>query len=82
MSGFFKKAAKGAADLAGDTMKVAFTALLGEIVAEIVKETGIKDMAQEKLMSTGFKVIKDLGMDTKNIQRDLIKAALKKELGY
>ncbi|MHA2099814.1 MAG: hypothetical protein ACW99A_14145 [Candidatus Kariarchaeaceae archaeon] len=80
MSKFVKKASKGVADLGADAMKKAFGAVLGDIVKEILDETGATSIAKEKMMATGFKVIKELGIDPKNVQRDLIKNAIKNEL--
>ena len=79
MSKFVKKAGKGVADIGSEAMKKAFGAILGDIIKEILEETGATNIAKEKLMSSGFKTIADLGMDPKNIQRELIKNALKNE---
>ncbi len=80
MSRFVKKASKGLADVGSEAMKKAFGAILGDIVKEILEETGAASIAKEKMMTTGFKVIKDLGVDPKNIQREIIKTAIKSEL--
>lgn len=80
MSKFVKKATKGVADLGADATKKAFGVVLGDIIKEILDESGVTNIAKEKFMTTGLKVIKDLGIDPKNIQRDLIKNAIKNEL--
>ena len=80
MSRFVKKASKGIADVGSEAMKKSFGVILGDIVKEILEETGVTHVAKEKLMTAGYKVIKELGVDPKNIQRDLVKNAIKSEL--
>ncbi|MHA2250863.1 MAG: hypothetical protein ACXAD7_10895 [Candidatus Kariarchaeaceae archaeon] len=80
MSKYVKKAAKGTASLGSDALKKAFAGILGDITKEILEETGMADIAKTKIMDAGYKVIKEMGMDTKNIQRTLIKNAIKNEL--
>lgn len=79
MSKFVKGAGKGIAGVGSEAMKKAFGAVLGDIIKEILEETGAKDIAKDKLMSSGFKIIGDIGMDPKNIQKELIKNMLKNE---
>ena len=80
MSKFVKKASKGVAGLGSEAIKKSFGVILGDIIKEILDETGTTAIAKEKMMAAGFKIIKELGVDPKNIQRDLIKNALKSEL--
>lgn len=80
MSRFVKKASKGIADVGSEAMKKSFGVILGDIIKEILEETGVTNVAKDKMMTAGFKVIKELGIDPKNVQRDLIKTALKNEL--
>ena len=80
MSKYVKKASKGIAGVGSEAMKKAFGAILGDIVKEILEETGVTSIAKDKMMTTGYKVIKDLGVDPKNIQKGIIKNAIKNEL--
>ena len=80
MKDFIKKGASAAADLGSSAVKGAVAALLAEITREILEETGATDIAKEKMMEVGTKIVKEMGMDTQKLQRDLIKSAIKKEL--
>ncbi len=80
MSKFVKKATKGTADVTAGALKKAFSSILGDLAKEILEETGVANLAKEKIMETGFKVVRDMGVDPKNIQRDLIKRAIISEL--
>lgn len=80
MSKFVKKAAKGTKNLTGDALKKAFSAMLGDIVKDIMEETGVADVAKAKIMEAGLKVVKEMGIDPKSMQRDLVKTAIMREL--
>lgn len=77
---FIKKAGKGVKDLGSSAMKVAVAKIIGEIAADIIKEKGIGVGDTDKIMKSGLKIVKDLGLDPKKIQRQLIKKAILKEL--
>ncbi len=79
MSKFAKKFGKVTGDIVGDALKKTFSAVLSDIIKELVEETGVKDIAQDKMMDVGFKIIKQMNIDPKNLQKELIKNALKKE---
>lgn len=81
MSKFIKKVGKGATNIAGDAIKKALSALIGGIIKEIVTESGVDNIAKDKMMQVGIKIAKDMNLDPKKIQRDLLKGAIKKELG-
>ena len=80
MKDFIKKGAKGAADLGSSAMKAALTALLADIAKEMLEETGVADLAKDQIMDVGTKIIKDMGVNPTEVKKDLIKAAIKKEL--
>ncbi|MCE7735546.1 MAG: hypothetical protein GPJ54_11755 [Candidatus Heimdallarchaeota archaeon] len=80
MSRFVKKTTKEITDVGSGAMKKAFSAILGDIIKDILEETGATNIAKDKMMTAGYKVIKDLGVEPKNIQRDIIKSAIKSEL--
>ena len=80
MSKYVKRAGKGAADLTSGAIKKAFSAVLADLAKEVIEETGMGEAARTKIMEVGFKVVKDLGIDPKNVQRELIKSAIKKEM--
>ncbi len=81
MSKYIKKVGKSATDIAGDAIKKALSSLLGGIIKEIVTESGVDNVAKDKMMQVGLKIAKDMNLDPKKIQRDLLKNAIKKELG-
>jgi hypothetical protein len=81
MSKFIKKVGKGATDIAGDAIKKALSSLIGGIIKELITETGVDNVAKDKMMKVGLKIAKDMNLDPKKIQRDLLKSAIKKELG-
>lgn len=56
------------------------SSLLGDIAAEIIKETGLGEEMKSKIVDAGVKAVKDMGLDPKNIQRDILKGAIMKEL--
>lgn len=81
MSKFIKKVSKGATDIAGDAIKKALSSLIGGIIKEIAMESGVDNVAKDKMMQVGLKIAKEMNLDPKKIQRDLLKGAIKKELG-
>ena len=81
MSKFIKKVSKGATDIAGDAIKKALSLLIGGIIKEIAMESGVDNVAKDKMMQVGLKIAKEMNLDPKKIQRDLLKGAIKKELG-
>jgi len=80
MSKYIKKAGKGTSNLASGAMKTAISGMIAEIFKDILKETGAGDLAKEKVMEAGMKVIKESGLDVKSLQRDLFKKAIMNEL--
>ena len=80
MSDFLKKAGKGVGSLTGNAVKKAFSAIITEIAGEILKETGAMDIAKDKIMSAGFKVVKDMNLDVSSLKKDIIKKGILKEL--
>jgi len=79
MKDFIKKGAKGVADIGSSAVKSAVTAVIGDLVKEILEETGVTNIAKEKMMDAGLKVFKDMNMDPQKIQREIIKSAIMKE---
>ena len=80
MKDLLKKGAKGVADIGSSAVKGAISSIIGEIVKEIAEESGVTNIAKDKMMDVGLKVFSDMGMDPKQIQRDLIKSAIMREL--
>ncbi len=75
-----KKAGKEVSSFTGSAIKKAFSTVISEIAGEIIKETGVVDIAREKIISTGFKVVKDMNMDISSMKKDMLKNAILKEL--
>lgn len=80
MKKIISKAAKETASLGGAAIRSAFSAILSEIVRDIMQESGAANMAKDTIMDVGFKVVKEMGVDPKSVQRELIKTAIMKEL--
>ncbi|MCH8907268.1 MAG: hypothetical protein IH840_09280 [Candidatus Heimdallarchaeota archaeon] len=80
MSGFIKKAGKGTSGLASAALKKAFAGILGDLAKEILEDTGVADMAKDKIMEVGLKVVKEMKIDPRSFQRDIVKHAIMKEM--
>ncbi len=75
IGGLAKGAAKGAA-------KEAMTTTLNTVVKELINESGVKEVAKEQLLEAGKKIIGDQNIPNKQkVQKELLKALIKKELG-
>ncbi|MFX0016056.1 MAG: hypothetical protein ACFFB2_13410 [Promethearchaeota archaeon] len=62
--------------------KEAMSTALNTAVNEIIKETGAKEIAKEKVLDAGKKILGDKNIPTKQkIQKELLKTLIKKELG-
>jgi len=71
----FRGLAKGAA-------KDAMTTTLNSVVKDLIKESGAKEIAKERLLEAGKKVLGDKNIPTKQkIQKEILKTLIKKELG-
>ena len=67
--------AKGAGK---EAMKIA----LNSAVEEIIKETGVKELAKEKIIDAGKKIVGDESIPNKDkIQKEILKTLIKRELG-
>ena len=80
MKDFLKKGAKGVGSLGKGAVKAAIAGMLAEIVKEIMDETGATHIAKEKMMEVGLSVFKNMNLNTNDLQRDLLKNAIKREL--
>ena len=75
IGGLAKGAAKGAA-------KEAMTTTLNAVVKELINESGVKEVAKEQFLEAGKKILGDQNIPTKQkVQKELLKALIKKELG-
>lgn len=80
MSDLFKKAGKGVGKLTGNAVKSVFTALLSEVASEILQETGVMDIAKDKIVDIGLQLVKSQNLDMKSVKKDFIKKAILNEL--
>ncbi|WP_455142266.1 hypothetical protein [Candidatus Hodarchaeum mangrovi] len=68
--------------LAKGAGKEAVKIALNSAVEEIVKETGVKDLAKEKIIEAGKKIIGDESIPNKDkIEKEILKTLIKRELG-
>jgi len=68
--------------LAKGAGKEAVKIALNSAVEEIIKETGVKELAKEKVFEVGKKIIGDESIPNKDkIQKEILKTLIKKELG-
>lgn len=68
--------------LAKGAGKEAVKIALNSAVEEIVKETGVKDLAKEKIIEVGKKIIGDESIPNKDkIEKEILKTLIKRELG-
>ena len=68
--------------LAKGVGKEAMSTTLNTAVKEIISESGAKDIAKDKLLDAGKKVLRDKNIPTKQkIQKEILKTLIKKELG-
>ncbi|MDH5401534.1 MAG: hypothetical protein OEZ01_09305 [Candidatus Heimdallarchaeota archaeon] len=81
MSKFIKDGIKGAGSVGGSLIKTTIGAFLADLFNEILEETGLKDIAKDKFMEIGYKVVKELNIDPRSLQKDIIKAGILRELG-
>jgi len=69
---------KGVKGLAKDGLNKA----LNSVVEEIMEETKIKDIAMEKVVEAGKKILKDDSIPTKDkLQKEILKRLIKNQLG-
>lgn len=75
MKKFTKDAIKGVA-------KDAMSTALNTAVSEIMEETGAKEIAKEKALEAGKKILGDKNIPTKDkVKKEILKTLIKKELG-
>ena len=68
--------------LAKGVAKEAMSTALQSAVKEIVNESGAKEIAKEQLLESGKKILGDKSIPNKQkIQKELLKALIKQELG-
>ncbi|MHA2245778.1 MAG: hypothetical protein ACXADY_12505 [Candidatus Hodarchaeales archaeon] len=68
--------------LAKGVGKEAISTALNTAVKEIINESGAKDIAKEKVLDAGKKILGDKNVPTKQkIQKEILKTLIKKELG-
>ena len=68
--------------LAKGVGKEAMSTALNTAVKEIINETGAKQIAKDQLLEAGKKILGDKNIPTKEkVQKELLKALIKKELG-
>lgn len=80
MKDLLKKGAKGIGNLGTGALKAAIAGMLAQIVKEIMDETGTTNIAKDKMMEVGLSVVKKMDLNPKELQRDLVKNAIKREL--
>jgi hypothetical protein len=76
MSGIVKKTG----NFAEKTIKSFLSAVFTEIATELVKETALTESMKSSVADVGVKVVKEMGIDPRKIQKEILKAAIKKEL--
>ena len=68
--------------LAKGAGKEAMSTALNTAVKEIINESGAKELAKDKILDAGKKVLGDKNIPTKQkIQKEILKTLIKKELG-
>ena len=68
--------------LAKGVGKEAMSTALNTAVKEILEETGAKEIAKDKALEVGKKIIGDKNIPTKQkVQKEILKTLIKKELG-
>ncbi len=68
--------------LAKGVGKEAMSTALNTAVKEILEETGAKEIAKDKALEVGKKIIGDKNIPTKEkVQKEILKTLIKKELG-
>ncbi|UCG90349.1 MAG: hypothetical protein JSU57_01060 [Candidatus Heimdallarchaeota archaeon] len=68
--------------LAKGAAKEAMSTALNTAVKEIIEETGAKEIAKEKALDAGKKILGDKNVPTKQkVQKEILKTLIKKELG-
>jgi hypothetical protein len=68
--------------LAKGVGKEAMSTALNTAVKEILEETGAKEIAKDKALEVGKKIIGDNNIPTKQkVQKEILKTLIKKELG-
>jgi hypothetical protein len=68
--------------LAKGAAKEAMSTALNTAIKEIINETGAKEIAKERLMDAGKKIMNDNSIPTKEkVQKEILKTLIKKELG-
>ncbi|MFX1505297.1 MAG: hypothetical protein ACFFDI_29705 [Promethearchaeota archaeon] len=68
--------------LAKGVGKEAMSTALNTAVKEIIEETGAKEIAKDKALEVGKKIIGDKNIPTKQkVQKEILKTLIKKELG-
>jgi hypothetical protein len=68
--------------LAKGVGKEAMSTALNTAVNEILEETGAKEIAKDKALEVGKKIIGDKNIPTKQkVQKEILKTLIKKELG-
>ncbi len=68
--------------LAKGVGKEAMSTALSTAVKELINETGAKEIAKDQLLEVGKKILGDKNVPTKEkVQKELLKALIKKELG-
>lgn len=68
--------------LAKGVGKEAMSTALNTAVKEILEETGAKEIAKDKALEVGKKIIGDKDIPTKQkVQKEILKTLIKKELG-
>ncbi|MFX0123013.1 MAG: hypothetical protein ACFFAE_05190 [Candidatus Hodarchaeota archaeon] len=68
--------------LAKGVGKEAMSTALNTAVKEILEETGAKEIAKDKALEVGKKILGDKNIPTKQkVQKEILKTLIKKELG-
>ncbi|MFX1285563.1 MAG: hypothetical protein JSV04_14155 [Candidatus Heimdallarchaeota archaeon] len=68
--------------LAKGVGKEAMSTAMNTAVKEILEETGAKEIAKDKALEVGKKILGDKNIPTKQkVQKEILKTLIKKELG-
>lgn len=68
--------------LAKGVGKEAMSTALNTAVKEVLEETGAKEIAKDKALEIGKKILGDKNIPTKQkVQKEILKTLIKKELG-
>ncbi|MHA2501850.1 MAG: hypothetical protein ACXAE3_03185 [Candidatus Kariarchaeaceae archaeon] len=80
MKDLLRKGAKGVGNMGTSAIRAAVAGVMGEIIREIMEETGVTSIAKDKMMDVGVDIIKKMDLNPRDLQRDFIKNAIMMEL--